>query len=354
MINYRHLLRAIVPCLLLAAAPLLSHCGEAEGFGTETGNPPQLEEKQLYLELVAGGIRVVGTPGAIAPAGASVRVTNVSTGVSVETRAAADGSLDVVIAAEPGDELEVTVGSGGQETSARISFGAIGSRTDLGGVSCDALEATLTQTLVEVVEDADIACSYDIDCVSIPFAGVSCYTACTEAVVSRAGLADASEQAEQRTMPVCLALQSCVRPAAPRCEGPGENMRTTACEAGRCVSVDPVRVTCGYWGIPASERRTQLRAAANKQCALDTDCGVANIGVSCLFDCEYVFDGVAVSEVAALEASIRDEVEAAYCVPGAAYDCEPPNIDCTPPTGTATAVCNAGTCEVQYVGLTGG
>jgi hypothetical protein len=246
------------------------------------------------------------------------------------------------------------VASGGQETSARISFGAIGSRTDLGGVSCDALEATLTQTLVEVVENADIACSYDIDCLSIPLDRVSCHSGCTEAVLSRAGLADASQQAEQRTMPICLALQSCVRPAAPQCEGAGENMRTTACEAGRCVRVDPIRLTCDDYVIPASERRTQLRDAANKQCALDTDCGLANIGVSCLSDCDYTVDSVAVSEVAALEASIRDEVDSAYCIPAAAYGCEPPTVDCLPPPGTATAVCNTGTCEVEYVDLTAG
>jgi hypothetical protein len=349
MMNHRHLLRAIVSCFLLAAAPLLSHCGEAAGFGTETGNPPQLEERQLYLELVAGGIRVVGTTGAIAPAGASVRVTNVGTGVSVETRAAADGSLDVVIAAEPGDELEVTVGSGGQEASARVSFSEMGSRTDLGGVSCDALEATLTQTLADVVENADTACSYDIDCMSVPFEQVSCYLGCAEAVLSRAGLADASDQAEQRTTSICLALQRCDRGAAPRCEGAGESMRTTACEAGRCVPTEPVRLTCDDFGIPAAERRTQLRDAANKQCALDTDCALANIGASCFSDCDYIFDSVAVSEVAALEASIRDEVDTAYCAPAAAYGCEPPSVDCSPPTGTATAVCNAGTCEVQYV-----
>jgi hypothetical protein len=349
MMKYRHLLRACVPCLLLAVVPLLSHCGEAAGYGTETGNPPKLEERQLYLEVVAGGIRVVGTPGAVAPAGASVRVTNVTTGVSVETRAAADGSLDVVIAAEPGDELEVTVGSGGQEASERISFGSIGSRTDLGGVSCEALEATLAQTLVEVAENADTACSYDIDCLSIHLAAVSCYQGCDEAVLSRAGLPDASEQAEQRTTPVCLALEPCARPVA-QCENLGETIRTTACEAGRCVRIDPVRFTCEDYGIPANERRAQLRAAANKQCVEDTDCGLANIGVPCLADCEYTLDGVAVSEVAALEASIR-EVDTLYCAPALAYGCEPPSFDCVPPTGTATAVCNAGTCEVQYLGF---
>jgi hypothetical protein len=353
MINYRHLLRAIVPCLLLAAAPLLSHCGEAEGFGTETGNPPQLEEKQLYLELVAGGIRVVGTPGAIAPAGASVRVTNVSTGVSVETRAAADGSLDVVIAAEPGDELEVTVGSGGQETSTRISFSEIARRSDLSGVSCQALESTLNETVNEVFENADTGCTEDVDCMWTGYgAAASCYYQCGIGIVSRTGAALVGSLGGQLTASVCAALEACDRPAPSSC--PLIELGVTQCVAGRCEGVDSSTLSCDDYRIRAAQRRTQLRDAADKQCALDTDCGLANIGASCLFDCEYIFDSVAVSEVATLEASTRDEVEDLYCARLSANGCEPPTIDCVPPTGTATAVCNAGTCEVQYVDLTAG
>jgi hypothetical protein len=348
MINHRHLLRAIVPCLLLAAAPLLSHCGEAAGFGTETGNPPQVEERQLYLELVAGGIRVVGMPGAIEPAGASVRVTNVSTGVSVETRAAADGSLDVVIAAQSGDELEVTVGSGGQETSARISFSEMARRSDLSGVSCQALESTLSETVIEVFADADTVCTDDVDCVSIGSgAASSCYYQCGINIVSRSGAARVGSVGEQLTAGVCAALEACDRPPPSSC--PLIDLGFPQCVAGRCEGVDQTRLTCDDFGVPAAERRTQLRDAANKQCAVDTDCALANIGASCLSDCDYIFDSVAVSEVAALEASIRDEVDTAYCTPAAAYGCEPPSVDCSPPTGTATAVCNAGTCEVQYV-----
>jgi hypothetical protein len=352
MMNYRHLLRAIVPCLLLASAPLLSHCGEAAGLGTETGNPPRLEEKRLYLEVVAGGIRVVGTPGAIAPPSASVRVTNLTTGVSVEASAAADGSLDVVIAAEPGDELEVRVSSGGQEVSERLSFGEIARRSDLSGASCQALESTLYQTVNEVFEDADTACTDDVDCMSIGHgAAASCYYECGIDIVSRSGAAVARSRGEQLTASVCAALEACDRPAPSSC--PLLDPGFPRCIAGRCQGVEPSTFGCDDILETAQTRRTQLRDTPSKQCVEDTDCGLANIGVRCLFDCEYIVDSVAVSGVAALEASIRDEVDSAYCALASANRCEPATIDCSPPTGTATAVCNTGTCEVEYVGLTG-
>lgn len=345
MMNYRHLLRACIPCLLLAVAPLLSHCGDAAGYGTETGNPPKLEEKQLYLEVAAGGIRVVGTPGAIAPPGASVRVTNVTTGASVETTAAIDGSLDVVIAGEPGDELEVTVSSGGQETSERLSFGEIGRRTDLSQVSCDGLEATLAQTASDVFDSADAACDVDVDCVFAESeTAAPCYYECSTHVLSRAGLTFASSQGQQQTAPLCAALEGCIRPDFEQCSSVSPGLPT--CVAGRCEAVARVPPTCDELLESAETRRSQLRAEADKACVRDADCGLARVGVRCLADCGRSVEGVAVSAVAALEARVRDDVDSTYCAVAVGYGCNEP--DCAIPPEPGEAFCDGGTCAVRY------
>lgn len=260
MMNPHHLPRALVPFLLLAVAPLLSHCGES-----------------------------------------------------------ADGGVD-----GPADSPDG---------------------------SCEALEATLTQTLVEVFQGADGACSYDLDCTSAPLRAASpCYRGCENSVVARAGVAAANARGELETADVCAQLEACERQAAPPCDEP-IGIRTSACQAGRCVRIDPVRLTCDDFGIPAAERRMQLRAEASKACARDADCALANIGASCLSDCGRSADAVAVSAVAALEAGIRDEVDSTYCAPALSYGCDAPSDDCNPTVGTATAICDAGACAVVYVDL---
>lgn len=347
MTKYSHLLRAILPCLLLTVAPLLPHCGEAASFGTETGNPPHIEQRKLYLELVDGGLRVVGTREAIAPSRAPVRVTNLATGTSVETTAGRDGSLDVVILAGADDELEVTVTSGGQETTERISFGAIGSRTDLRDLSCQALEATLDQTIRDVFSTADTACATDEDCLFVGYDTASpCAQGCGMGLVTRAGLELATSQGQQRTSTVCSALEACERPPHPIC--PLVAPAGPTCVNGRCEAAFPARQTCDDFIIPAAQRRTELRAAASKICTQDADCALAYIGVTCLNDCGRTMDAVARAAVDVLETRILDEVASAYCAPALNYGCEAPSDDCTPPVGTPRAVCDTGACGVLY------
>jgi hypothetical protein len=347
MMNLRHLLRACVPCLLLAVAPLLSHCGEAAGFGTETGNPPQLEAKQLSFELVDGGIRVIGKPGAVAPPGASVRITNLTSGASVETTAAADGSIDVVIAGEGGDELEVTVTSGGRQTSERVSSDPVAGSVDLNGGSCPGLEDTLNQTVGDVLDSADVVCTTDVDCVSVYVgAGAQCYQGCGSVVLSRNGAAFASAEGERRTAAICAALDGCDRPPPPPCD---QDDSAPQCVAGRCEAVDLSSLSCDDLLQSVEARRSELRDRANKGCVLDADCALAEVSVSCLIQCDTTVEGVARTAVAGLEAAVRDEVDSAYCGWFVARGCRPPEPGCPQPSGIAEAFCDAGTCSARFV-----
>src|SRR3954468_834648 len=103
-----------LPWLWIAVCPpLLGHCGGAVEHGTETGNPPVIEQQKLHVVLHDDGVVVVGDPGAVSP-GASVAVTNTRTGAHAEASAGSDGSVSVSVHGTLDDEYEVTVSSEGR------------------------------------------------------------------------------------------------------------------------------------------------------------------------------------------------------------------------------------------------
>lgn len=107
---------ALFGATLLAAFALA--CGGR--VSTDTGNPPVIDESLIQLEPSANGTRVVGSAGAVSPAGATVRVVNTSAGDSVETTAGMDGSFDATVPSSPGDDIAVEAESEGGTTTRPI------------------------------------------------------------------------------------------------------------------------------------------------------------------------------------------------------------------------------------------
>jgi hypothetical protein len=352
MINmYRTLLRAFVPCVLLSAAPMLLQCGGSASIGTETGNPPGIARQKLYLEVTAGGLRIVGRAGAIAPPGSSVRVTNLRTGVSVEARAGDDGSLDAVVAGELGDEIQVTLTSGGVEVSESVSFAEIARLPDLAGVSCQGLESTLTAALNEVFESADTTCATDLDCAYVGWgAGASCYYQCGQTLLSTTGTAEVQAVGVPLTAPVCDALQACDRPAPSSCPFPALGL--PVCRAGECQTLDPDTSSCDDVLTAASDRRQSLVAAVDRVCSVDSDCELADVSARCLVSCG---PGVSAAQAAsqALESNIQNVVDGRLCRSVLDRGCPYALPDCEQLPGTPEAFCESGTCEVRYIDLTG-
>jgi hypothetical protein len=328
---------------LLGLAPAaLVCCGGQTDLGTETGNPPAIDSLKLYLEQDANGVRVVGAPGAITPAGARVTVRNLSTGESVEASASADGSLDVSIAGAPGDEYEVTVSSGGQEVSQPVSFVEIARRQDLAGVSCQALEATLLQTLSTTYSSADATCAVDADCAYAGWGQGECYYQCGETLLSRSGGAAARASAEQQTAAVCAALDNCERFPPSSCGG-GRPFELLECIEGQCRATDPATLSCDDLLIQTSGRYAELLAAADRTCAGDGDCRRVGMSAACL-SC---VSSVAISQSAALglQELVRVEVDQGLCQALSNRACSLPEAGCID-HADYDALCIAGTCTL--------
>ncbi len=76
--------------------------------------PPDISVSALTVdEPTLGTLRVVGAPGAVAPAGSPLRITNIGnvsgTASRVETTVASDGSFSAEIAGSLGDHLKLSV-----------------------------------------------------------------------------------------------------------------------------------------------------------------------------------------------------------------------------------------------------
>ena len=105
---------------LLVAA--LAACTDAHGprEGTQTGNPPVLDRGKVKLEVGADEVHVTGEPGAAAPGGATIEITNLTTGKMTDGKAAADGSFDVRVDGSLDDAFVVRAVANGRAVASGV------------------------------------------------------------------------------------------------------------------------------------------------------------------------------------------------------------------------------------------
>jgi hypothetical protein len=322
--------------------PWLGHCGGDAGLGTESGNPPVVTGQKLTLVATATGVSVMGSVGAVSPAAASVRVTNVTSGASEDGVVASDGSFAVAIAGSLSDEYEVTVTSAGSTTTVRVTPNDGGATEDTSAASCNDLENQLSQRLGAVFEAAPRACTVDADCTEVGWG--SCYNSCSSSVIARSGVELTATLADQAGAATCAALEGCTRippPCVPRDV-------LAVCIAGSCQELDGDAQSCEALSSRAQQERADAFAAADVACQSDRDCYSFPTGSS---DCAPTCPGyVAVSANAA--APLQDRmtaVEETVCRSYAGHSCDLPlQLPCPATPGTPNAICRSNQCEIEY------
>lgn len=336
----KHLFAARVLSFFVLAlgAPLLSQCGGEARLGTETGNPPRLEQKKLFLLASAQGVELVGEAGAVTP-GANVSITNLSTGAGAETVALTDGSVDVFVAGSLDDEYEVTATSPeGTTTSARLTPSASGGGNPLAKLSCEALDQSIRQRVAGVLRSTDRSCSIDSDCRS--WSLTTCGSGFCESWDIRAATVDGlALQIEQEASALCSQRNRCDFDVVPCAVG----FEVPDCQNGVCQHLDlnlDLR-DCESRSNEARSRTQEELEHADRRCSVDSDCLEMNPTVSCAACGNPA--AVARSAAPGVEQRIQD-LDLTFCQTLA---CPASFASCSfvPPH---TVNCNAGQCELVY------
>jgi hypothetical protein len=332
-----------LPLLLCALLPpALIRCGAAvDDYGTETGNPPVIQKSKLRLEETPDGLRLIGEPRAV-PSGASVRVTNLRSGASLETSAGADGSLDVALDGERSDDYELIVTTAGGEARTTLSAAAL--PDDLSTLSCDGLNVALENTVWSSFASVDRACTQDTDCVSEGW-GNECFSRCTGVIASRAGSAAASLEASERIQPLCDQRARARCPALP--EPSCAPLPPVLCQQGQCVAQAETQLSCEDSSREAYRRRDDVLRRASHECTVADECAIVTPRLSCVADC-YFGAAIAMSAVLGIDPEI-EAIEQQVCVSAAEQrGCEPPRpLPCEPP-GDPRVDCVQGTCTLSF------
>jgi hypothetical protein len=349
----------LLPWLLISVCPpLLGHCGGSTEPGTETGNPPVVEQQRLHIVLRDTGVEVVGDPGAVT-AGASVQLTNRRTGDHAEATARADGSVSVSVPGSLQDEYEVTVATRGGSQTVRVtttsgdtsSAGSAGvgpgdtgaSDAELASASCSTLESTLRQRVSAGFSGGDTACRVDDDCVFQGW-GVGCYFQCGSSFLSVNGAALAQAQVQTDTAPVCNELTSrCTREPPFSCAPVPTT--TPECANGVCRGLDLSALGCDELANTASSRLNSLLDTADHGCARDSDCTLYDPSLACVADCGRP-TALATQALPDLTGRV-EQLEERFCAEFENRSCPGPfQLPCPPPLMTPKASCVSGQCSV--------
>jgi hypothetical protein len=324
--------------LLALCPPLLSQCGGEARLGTETGNPPRLELKKLFLLASVQGVELVGEAGAVS-AGANVNITNVSTGASAETVALANGSVDVFVAGSLDDEYDVTATTTVGTTNSRLTPSASGGGNPLAQLSCEALDHSVRQRVAGVLASIDRSCSIDSECVPWSLGTCGGGGFCDEWWISASAVNLALAQAQQETSSLCNEFDRC-QPEVLGCQG---GFPVPDCQNGICQHLD-LNIDLLDCDGRADEARSRLREElthADGSCTRDDDCTLLNPHLSCVADCGN-FAAVAESAVLVVEQHIQD-VELTFCQ---SLACPAPSpLPCDPALEPTTS-CIAGQCAL--------
>ena len=221
----------------LAALGLFACSAAHTNTSTETENPPVIDIGRISLVVSAGDVRVVGEPGAVAPAAAEVEIEIevVATGELTQVRPNADGSFEIAIDANSDVVVAVRATHNGQSSqSVYVTRGGATVGSDTGGtLSCAQRSQLASQAIGSAATNADASCRTAADCAAVPLR-TSCTDSCGDAIVSSGSVAELEDAVSAVNDGLCsgFAADGCSVQATP-CPSPIGD--TIACVDGRCT-----------------------------------------------------------------------------------------------------------------------
>lgn len=112
--------------------------GQTLENSTETGNPPLLASDRIDVQdASAGQVEVRGAAGAVEPGGASVVVTNTTSGEAASTESKSNGAFRVTLPGSAADEYRVEVSVDGETVSTAISGTEVTSEPTTESTACE-------------------------------------------------------------------------------------------------------------------------------------------------------------------------------------------------------------------------
>jgi hypothetical protein len=287
---------------------------------TQTGNPPVIRTERVALHLTSVNASVIGERGAVTPGGATVEITNLATGEKITTKAAEDGSFDVVVGLAS-DSYSVRAKAGGQSSSPVFvvrGTAALGDGRD-GSLSCEQRNTLAGELLTEAADNADRSCTNDSDCEPV-VARASCYQpSCWFAYVSDRGRGAIERVSRDVDANLCAEYETdaCSHPL-PKCAEPSP----AVCRMGKCAASEPQEpaASCNSLGLEAAKRFDDAIQAADRSCNQIQDCIVAPLRISCREDCA-LGDAFSQAGLDSLYATLRD-IEGQECSAFDAIGCK--------------------------------
>ena len=282
---------------------VLAACTDAHGpeHGTQTGNPPVLDRGRVTLEVSADEVHIVGKSGAATPGGASIEVTNGTTGEVITGTAAADGSFDVRVDGSPDDTFVVRA-IANEEQSAPVYVvrgGAAFAGEDDGSLACeqytDLGRAMLAASASAASDDRN--CNDASDC-RVAVMTAPCAPGCDPVYLSTAGASQFEASIETLSTGLCASAyeEGCSYPLF-RCP----NIPPPDCIEGQCMRGSG-RPSCADLSERAREAIAAAVAAADTRCEGDSDCTTAGTSTVCAPSC--LTAAVSTEGKATLEAAV--------------------------------------------------
>jgi hypothetical protein len=326
--------------LPIAALAALGACSDTYGpkDSTQTGNPPILDDGRVSLEVSAGEVRITGKPASVAPAGATIEITNLTTGMLISGMAAADGSFAIRVDGSVNDTFAVRVLAGDEESKVVyvVRGGALVAEGGDGSLSCSEYSELARAVLRGSAAAADRSCSSDLDCAVVPLP--SCHPGCDAAYVSNAGVSQVEATLAAVRNGLCAdAKQDGCNSGPPPCSG----FRPASCVAGQCNFAGEA-TSCEARAQLAEAVIAEALAAADTSCESDSDCATAGTVSACTEACsEHVVSRAGKATIEAAVAEVEGGVCAAFEVDGCYVERQP----CVPPQ-PAVPRCDAGQCKL--------